>query len=159
MVCGLEYCTAWQSPYHLTSPLSIIYTRCLEEGLVPLDWKSANITPIFKKGSKASPGNYRPVSLTSILCKVMESIVRDAIVQHLTNYRLIRDSQHGFMRGRSCLTNLLEYLEAITKFLDFGKYVDTVYLDFSKAFNKVPINCLIAKCQVLGLSSNLLNWI
>ena len=143
----------------LSSPLSIIYTRCLEEGMVPLDWKRANITPIFKKGSKASPGNYRPVSLTSVLCKVMESIIGDAIVLHLNKHNLIRDSQHGFRQGRSCLTNLLEYLEAITKFLDSGKSVDIVYLDFAKAFDKVPINRLIAKCKGLGLSGNLVNWI
>ena len=143
----------------LSCPLSIIYTRCLEEGMVPLDWKRANITPIFRKGSKASSGNYRPVSLTSVLCKVMESIIGDAIVLHLNKHNLIRDSQHGFRQGRSCLTNLLEYLEAITKFLDSGKSVDIVYLDFAKAFNKVPINRLIAKCKGLGLSGNLVNWI
>ena len=89
----------------------------------------------------------------------MESILRDAIVSHLTRHKLIRDSQHGFTRGRSCLTNLLEYLEEITKFLDSGKSVDIVYLDFAKAFDKVPIRRLIAKCEGLGLGGNLLAWI
>ena len=70
-------------------PLSIVYTRCLAEGTVPPDWKLANVTPIFKKGSKGSPGNYRPVSLTCVLCKVMESILRDGIVQHLEKYDLL----------------------------------------------------------------------
>ena len=97
-------------------------------GTVPPVWKSANITPIFKKGSKGSPGNYRPVSLTCVLCKVMESVLRDAIVEHLAKHHLIRNTQHGFTRGRSCLTNLLEYLEVLTKLMDTGKAVDIVYL-------------------------------
>ena len=78
----------------ISAPLAIIYTKSLEEGVVPEDWKCANITPIFKKGSKASAGNYRPVSLTSVLCKVMESILRDAIVDHLTVNKLLLPSQH-----------------------------------------------------------------
>ena len=143
----------------LSLPLSLIYSRCLAEGTVPLDWKRANVTPIYKKGSKAVPGNYRPVSLTSVLCKIMESIVRDAIVLHLTKHNLIRDSQHGFMGGRSCLTNLLEYLEEMTKLVDLGKSIDIVYLDSAKAFDKVPIRRLISKCQGLGLDGPLLSWI
>ena len=143
----------------LSDPLALIYTRCLEEGTVPADWKRANITPIYKKGSKGQPGNYRPVSLTSVLCKVMESIIRDSIVAHLSTNDLIRNSQHGFMSGRSCLTNLLEYLEAMTKLLDSGRSVDIVYLDFAKAFDKVPINRLIAKCRGLGITGRLLSWI
>ena len=143
----------------LSLPLSLIYSRCLAEGTVPLVWKQANVTPIYKKGSKAVPGNYRPVSLTSVLCKIMESIVRDAIVLHLTSHNLIHDSQHGFMGGRSCLTNLLEYLEEMTKLVGLGKSIDIVYLDFAKAFDKVPIKRLIAKCQGLGLDGPLLSWI
>ena len=143
----------------ISTPLSMIYTKCLDEGTVPLDWKRGHIAPIFKKGSKASPCNYRPVSLTSVLCKVMESLLRDAIVLHLSSHHLIRDSQHGFTRGRSCLTNLLEYLESMTKLLDSGKSVDIVYLDFAKAFDKVPIRRLVAKCKGLGLTGNLLAWI
>ena len=85
--------------------------------------------------------------------------MRDAIVVHLTRYKLIRESQHGFMRGRSCLTNLLEYLEEMTKLLDSGKSVDIVYLDFAKAFDKVPIKRLISKCEGLGIGGNLLGWI
>ena len=78
---------------------------------MPADWKRANVTPIFKSGAKGVPGNYRPVSLTCIVCKVMESVLRDAIVDFLAQNELLRLSQHGFMRRRSTLTNLLEYLE------------------------------------------------
>ena len=103
-----------------------------------------------RKGLKA--GNYRPVSLNCVLCKVMESIVRDAIVKHLKENNLSRSSQHGFMAGRSCLTNLLEYLEDLTHLVDQGHSVDIVYLDFAKAFNKVPRRWLIIKCAGLGIS-------
>ena len=90
----------------LAQPLAIVYTKSLGEGSVPPEWKLANVAPVFKKGSKHSAGNYRPVSLTCVLCKVMESILRDEIVNHLNKYNLIRASQHGFMAGRSCVTNL-----------------------------------------------------
>ena len=143
----------------LSFPLALIFARCLSEGTVPPEWKRANITPIFKKGSKGSPGNYRPVSLTCVLCKVMESLLRDSIVSHLAKHSLIHNTQHGFMSGRSCLTNLLEYLEELTKLMDTGKAVDIVYLDFAKAFNKVPIRRLLSKCAGLGIQGELLAWI
>ena len=77
-------------------------------------------------------GNYRPVSLTCILCKIMESILKDGIVEHLERHNLLRDSQHGFMAGKSTLSNLLEYLEDLTRLIDQGHAVDVVYLDFAK---------------------------
>ena len=114
----------------ISVPLAIIYSKCLESGEVPPEWKTANVTPIFKKGSKSVPGNYRPVSLTCVLCKVMEKIICDAIIEHLKLYDLIRRSQHGFMRSKSTLTNLLAYLEELTKLMDKGHQLDIVYLDF-----------------------------
>ena len=117
------------------------------------------MTPIFKKGSKVSPGNYRPVSLTCVLCKVMESILRDAIVQHLEQHSLLRKSQHGFMAGKSTLSNLLEYLEDLTKLVDEGHAVDIVYLDFAKAFDKVPHLRLMRKCEGLGIQGDILRWV
>ena len=143
----------------LAKPLAMIYTKLLGQGTVPPIWKKANVCPIFKKGSKTDTGNYRPVSLTCVVCKVMESVLKDAIVEHLTTNRLIRDSQHGFMAGRSCLTNLLEYLEALTKWVDEGAPVDVVYLDFAKAFDKVPTERLMEKCKGVGLGGELLDWI
>ena len=143
----------------ISLPLAIIYTKCLEEEAVPGDWKDANVTPIFKKGSKGSPGNYRPVSLTCVLCKVMESLIRDSIVNHLEQHNLLRNSQHGFLAGKSTLTNLLEYLEELTRLVDQGHSVDIVYLDFAKAFDKVPHRRLIKKCEGLGISGKVLCWI
>ena len=114
----------------LCTPLSILYTKSMESVAVPQDWRDANVTPIFKKGSKNNPSNYRPISLTSIPCKVMESIIKDGVVNYLLRYRLIKSSQHGFMSNKSCTTNLLEFLEKITNIVDGGYAADIVYLDF-----------------------------
>jgi hypothetical protein len=97
--------------------LLVIYRRSLEFGEVPDDWRNANVTPIFKKGSKADPGNYRPVSLTSVCCKILESILRDEMMDHLLANNLLNTSQHGFTPGKSCCTNLLEFLEKQRKLL------------------------------------------
>ena len=143
----------------ITGPLAIIYTRSMEEGIVPADWRTANITPIFKKGSKSAAGNYRPVSLTSILCKVMEAIVRDMIMEHLEKWKLILPSQHGFMPAKSCLTNLLEYLETLTRLVDEGHPVDVVYLDFAKAFDKVPHQRLLMQMKAHSIMGKVVEWV
>ena len=103
---------------------------------MPADWKTAHVTPIFKKGLKSKSGNYRPVFLTSIPCKLIESCLRDAVCEFLVVHDLIKPSQHGFMSKKSCTINL-EFLEIATKELDQGRNVDIVYLDFAKAFDKV----------------------
>ena len=95
----------------LSLPLLHIFKKSLVSSIVPSDWKKANVTAIFKKGDKSSSSIYRPISLTSQVCKVLESIVRDSILEHVKKYRLIKESQHGFVKNRSCLTNLLEFLE------------------------------------------------
>ena len=100
---------------------------------------------MFKKGRKGDSGNYRPISLTCILCKVMESIIRDAMIEFLLKNKLICECQHGFLPGRSTLTNLLEYLETLTRLIDEGHAVDVLYLDFRKAFDVVPKERLLAK--------------
>ena len=113
----------------LCVPFTIIFNKSMEAGCVPHDGKLANVTPIFKKGSKSKLKNYRPVSLTSICCKLMESIIRDQVVTHLEINYLIKASQHGFMKNKSCTTNLLEFLETITKIIDEGDPADIVYLE------------------------------
>ena len=123
---------------NVAKPLADIFAASFAQGLVPSDWRKANISPIFKKGRKDNPNNYRPVSLTSVPCKVMESIVRDAVVDYVEKNRIISEQQHGFVNGRSCLTNLLEVMEAWTRALDDGYGVDVIYLDYRKAFDTVP---------------------
>ncbi len=108
----------------LINLLTVIFNKSLETGEVPEEWKIANVTPIFKKGTKGCPGNYRPVSLTSVPCKLLESIVKDKLMQHLIDNKLIRESQHGFMPGKSCASNLVTFIDFVTKAVDDGESVD-----------------------------------
>ena len=103
---------------YLARSLSILFSASLEFGVVPAAWKDAGITPLFKKGKKSDPQNYRPISLTCLVCKIMESIIIDCILNHLNKSSLIRGSQHRFTKNRSCLTNLLEFMEEVTSTLD-----------------------------------------
>ena len=131
----------------------------LEEGIVPSEWKKANITPLFKKGSKNEPENYRPVSLTSVVCKLIDTLIGGHMVEFLVKHKLINTSQHGFLKARSCLTNLLCFFKEITKCVDDGSPVDVVYLDFQKAFDKVPRQRLLLKLIAHGIGNVVINWI
>jgi hypothetical protein len=150
----LQQCSAEISPV-----LAALYRKSMESGKVLEEWKTANVVPIFKKGSKSEAGNYRTISLTCVCCRVMESILKDDIVEHLNRNKVILPSQHGFKAGRSCTTNLLEFFEPVTKAADKGEPVDVVYLDFAKAFDKVPHQRLLAKVKAAGISGNMLAWI
>ncbi|KAK4815791.1 hypothetical protein QYF61_007231 [Mycteria americana] len=143
----------------LTKPLSIIYQQSWLTGEVPADWRLANVTPIFKKGRKEDPGNYRPVSLTSVPGKLMEQIILSAITRHVENNQGIKPSQHGFRKGRSCLTNLISFYDKVTRLVDEGKPVDVVYLDFSKAFDTVSHSILLEKLAAHGLDGCTLGWV
>ena len=92
--------------------------------------KKANVTAIFKKGEKSKAENYRTISLTSVPGKLMERLVKNAIIEHITTNNLFSEAQHGFLKGKSCVTQLLEYLEDITEAMDNGNDVDVIYLDF-----------------------------
>ena len=91
----------------ISTPLAKVFNLSLEERIVPSEWKEANITPLFKKGSRSKRENYRPVSLTSVVCKLLETLIRDHMVEFLVKHELINTSKHGFLKVRSCLTNLL----------------------------------------------------
>uniref|UniRef100_A0A8B9BIA0 Reverse transcriptase domain-containing protein n=1 Tax=Anser brachyrhynchus TaxID=132585 RepID=A0A8B9BIA0_9AVES len=143
----------------LAKPLSIIYRQSWLSGEVPVDWWLANVTPIYKKGRRVDPGNYRPVSLTSVPGKIMEQIILSVITRLLQGNQAIRPSQHGFMKGRSCLTNLISFYDQMTCLVDEGKAVDVVYLDFSKAFDTVSHNILLKKLAARGLDWRTLCWV
>ena len=143
----------------LAKPITIIFNKSLQSGMVPSEWKTAEVVAIFKKGNRSDPGNYRPVSLTCVLCKMLESFIRDAIVNHMNDHKLYSPCQHGFRRSRSCVTNLLEVMENLTDYLDDGTPVDMLYLDFRKAFDAVPHLRLLAKLKSYGIDNNIYNWI
>ena len=135
----------------IAEPLSIIFERPWRTEEVPKDWRKANVTPIFKKGKKEDPGNYRPVSLTSITGKVLEQLILEVIIKQVEEKNVIRSSQHGFTKGKSCLTNLIAFYDGMNGWVDEGRAVDVVYLDFSKAFNTVSHNILLGKLRKCGL--------
>ena len=143
----------------LCDAISILFQRSMSESRLPGVWKDANVAPIFKKGQKTLPNNYRPVSLTCILCKVMESIIRDCLVQYLEKNDYLSPFQHGFISQRSCTTNILATLDAWTEIIDSGNPLDAIYLDFSKAFDSVPHLRLLEKLKSFGIKDNLLLWI
>ena len=143
----------------LAYPLHYLFVKTMKQGKIPSEWKEAEVVPIFKKGDKSTPGNYRPVSLTSIVCKLFEKFIRNALCDHMTNNNLLSPDQFGFTSGRSCVTQLLVTINDWLESLGQGKPVDAVYLDFKKAFDLVPHNRLLIKLKSYGVSGQLLNWI
>ena len=143
----------------LTIPLCSIYQQIIECNVILEDWQLADVTPLFKKGSRGQFNSYRSISLTSVCCEVLESILIDNIMEHLECTKLINDSQHGLRSGRSCVTYLLTFLEDSTKFIDEGGCVDVIYLDFCKAFDKVLHQRLLLRLQMHGMGIKICNWI
>ena len=143
----------------LSEPLAYLFNRTLKEGKIPDDWKKATVSPIFKKGVRNRAANYRPISLTSIVCKLMEKIVKQAILKHLVENSLLSSKQFGFLSGRSTITQLLKFLDDCASKLATGGVVDTIYMDFAKAFDKVPHRRLLHKLRSYGIDNNTLGWI
>ena len=143
----------------ISKPLSILFNKSIESGIVPKEWKYAEVTAIFKKGNKTDPGNYRPVSLTCICCKILEQFVRDKIVDHMTDNELYSECQHGFRKSRSCVTQLIEVYDKLTELVDDGKNVDIIYLDFKKAFDSIPHERLLIKMAGYGITGKILDWV
>ena len=143
----------------LSGPLTLLFRKSLDTGTVPRDWTLGRVVPIYKKGSKQDPGNYRPVSLTSVIGKVLESLIRDKVMLHLTANGLLSDHQHGFRPKRSCSTNLVDVLDDWSRILECRSPLDVVYLDFRKAFDTVPHRRLLYKLQCYGIRGKLFAWI
>ena len=138
---------------------TLLFQATINQGRIPKGWKSANVTPIFKKGNKNTAANYRPISLTSIVCKVVEHIIHSQIINHFENHHILTDRQFGFRKGRSCESQLLLTLDDLARGLRDGEQIDAILLDFSKAFDRVPHERLLLKLNFLGVRGNLLSWI
>jgi hypothetical protein len=143
----------------LSKPLAYLFRCSITSGDVPVEWLKANVTPIYKTGKPDLPTNYRPVSLSSCICKVMETIVKDFLLQWINVCSPLNNSQHGFRMLRSCTSQLLEYVDDITVALNKRLFVDVIYTDFSKAFDRVSHNVLIQKLLSRHAPFQLVCWI
>jgi hypothetical protein len=139
--------------------VSQIYRASLKQGKIPDVWKQAHVTPVYKKGEKYKAANYRPVSLTCILCKQMEHILATQIMKHLNLNHLLYDKQHGFRSKLSCETQLIEFTADVLKTLQDRKQCDTIVMDFSKAFDKVSHSRLLYKLERVGIDPQTRKWI
>jgi len=145
---------------NIISPcLRIIFTRSYETGVTPADWKRANICPIFKKGERYKASNYRPVSLTSIVSKIMEHCIVSNLLDHLEEHNILYPYQHGFRRKLSTETQLVTFMDQLTSLVGRGNQVDAVVLDFSKAFDKVCHRRLLHKLTYYGITGKNNKWI
>ena len=143
----------------LAPSLTLIYQASLQQGRIPDEWRKALITPIYKNGDRSCPANYRPISLTCIVCKTLEHIISTSIYNHLEEYDILCPEQHGFRRRRSCETQLISTVHDLVTALNNAEQVDAILLDLSKAFDKVPHIRLCHKLSFYGIAGHTLEWI
>lgn len=139
--------------------LSAIFSQSLSSGVIPLDWRLAKVVPIFKSGDRSSPLNYRPISLTSTVCKLLEHVIHSQVINYLEEHNIIFKYQHGFRKGYSCETQLAGFIQDIHSSIDAGIQVDSIFLDFSKAFDRVPHNRLLMKLALLNIHPLVIAWV
>ena len=138
----------------LALPVYILFNKSLSEGDLPQIWEMAYVSCIFKSGDRTRACNYRPISLTSLFCRLLEKVVRTAMMSFCSDNLILSNSQFGFRDRRGCI---LQYLTLLA--LDRGFAVDATYLDLQKAFDTVPYNRLLLKLESIGISGNILKWI
>ena len=144
----------------LSEPLSQLFTALFESRSLPNDFRYADVVPVYKGSvSTASPNNYRPISLTSTVGKIMETCVKNDLLAYLVSNRLLSTHQHGFLPKKSTLSELLECLNDWMSAIENGEYVDVVYVDLKKAFDSVVHSKLLLKCEKYGIKGNLLEYI
>ena len=143
----------------ISPSLPLAFSASLHQGIVPQDWKQALVTPLYKKGNRSNPANYRPISLTCICSKILEHIVHTNIMSHLINLNILSDSQFGFRKNYSAELQLIKTTHDIALNLNAKSQTDVILLDFSKAFDKVSHQLLLSKLQYYGVAGQLLGWI
>ena len=145
--------------HKLCAPLTRIFNSSLQYGVLPTPWRISLVTPLFKKAPRTDPLNYRPISLTSVPCKVLEKVIVRVLCEYLTENSLISDDQFGFRSRHSTIDNLILTYNSITTDLDSGMIVDLIFFDFAKAFDTVSHGLLLQKLYSLGICQQLLSWI
>ena len=143
----------------LAPAFTVLYRSSLTTGIVPSDWRSANVSPVFKKGERYLPENYRPISLTSIPCKLLEHILVSHILTFTEENNILCPAQHGFRRNRSCESQLIGLIDELSDDLENGKQVDILVMDFAKAFDRVCHSLLIHKLSHYGITGQVNTWI
>ena len=152
-----RFLKAMSSP--IAPVLTTLFQASINQGQIPDDWKTAYVTPLFKKGDRAKASNYRPVSLTSVCCKIIEHVIHSHVINHLERNNILEDKQHGFRKRRSCESQLITTINDLAKGLNDKQQIDAVLLDFSKAFDKVSHRRLAIKLNHYGVRGNTLAWI
>jgi hypothetical protein len=147
------------APFQFARLLKVIFDFSIETGKLPVDWKRANVVPIFKGGDRSVPSNYRPISLTSVCCKVMERLIETRIRAYLESNDLLNSTQHGFRKGHSCTSQLCTFHYDVAGAIDANRQVDAFLIDFAKAFDKVPHGKLVTKLQNCGIHLTYIKWI
>ncbi|XP_072182188.1 uncharacterized protein [Diadema setosum] len=145
--------------HEIAPVLSFLFQQSYNTGTIPSQWKQALVSPIHKSGEKNDPSNYRPISLTCIACKIMEHVILSHVSKHLASNKILTDTQHGFRQGLSATTQLSSAVHDWSSILQKRSQVDTIFLDFQKAFDRVPHQRLRIKLQYYGISGDTLNWI
>jgi len=143
----------------LAEPLSVLFTKIVHSGSAPASWKDAVVVPIPKSGYSSNCEDYRPISLTNVICKICESIIKIDITRYVENLSLFENFQHGFLKGKSTCSNLLQSLSDWSVNINDHKCTRVVSIDFAKACNSVSIPKLIYKLNCLGVTGNLLKFI
>ena len=145
--------------HELAPILSVIFQASLDSGQLPEDWRNANVSPIYKKGDRTRAENYRPVSLTSVCCKVLEHVVHSHVMKHFDCYKVLTKYQHGFRKGHSTESQLIQTLHDFTNSFDQRTQTDVIIMDFSKAFDTVPHQRLLLKLNQYGITGKTNKWI
>lgn len=144
----------------ISPTVALLFRKSLETAEIPESWKLAHVVPIYKnKGAKKEPVNYRPISLTSVLSKLLERIITEFIVKHVDTHGLLTDDQYGFRSKRSCSSQLLNVVETWVDWIEEEETFDCIYFDFAKAFDKVPHDRLLQKVRALGVNEVIVTWI